>query len=141
MPTLLRVAALSAVWVMGGMPGPQPIRVSLPMPVTLHVQEVIASWYSLPGSPTASGALMDPDAMTCAHRELPFGAEVVMECPETGKTIVVTVNDRGPYIPGREFDLSRGAAEALGIIEQGVARLKVRVLGAKGSKANRGRVG
>ena len=65
------------------------------------------------GSKTASGQRFNENAMTCAHRSLPFGTK--LRVSHGGRTIVVTVNDRGPFIRGRVLDLSTGAARALGI--------------------------
>ncbi|ADU50148.1 rare lipoprotein A [Thermaerobacter marianensis DSM 12885] len=87
-----------------------------------------ASWYGEEsGSVTASGERFDPQAMTAAHRTLPFGTR--LEVCYGGRCVVVRVNDRGPYVPGRDLDLSRGAAEALGMTEAGVAPVQVRIVG------------
>ncbi|HEX4299160.1 MAG TPA: septal ring lytic transglycosylase RlpA family protein [Devosia sp.] len=79
-----------------------------------------ASWYSLPGQRTASGERMNPNAMTAAHKTLPLGTVVKVVNQRTGRSIQVTINDRGPYIRGRIIDLSPAAARQLGIIPQGV---------------------
>lgn len=73
-----------------------------------------ASYYGpgFAGNLTASGEVFDPSAMTAAHKTLPFGTQ--LEVCYNGCT-TVTINDRGPYIPGREFDLSAGAAQAIGL--------------------------
>jgi rare lipoprotein A len=65
------------------------------------------------GNRTASGQRFNENAMTCAHRSLPFGTK--LRVSHGGRSIIVTVNDRGPFIRGRVIDLSRGAARALGI--------------------------
>lgn len=78
-----------------------------------------ASWYSLPGSKTASGVPMNPNAMTAAHKSLPFGTEVQVTDQRTGNTITVTINDRGPFVKGRIIDLSRAAASELGFKNRG----------------------
>lgn len=89
-----------------------------------------ASWYGEEsGSVTASGEAFRPGALTAAHRSLPFGTR--LEVCYRGRCVVVRVNDRGPYVKGRDLDLSRGAAEALGMIEAGVAPVRVRVLEGK----------
>lgn len=87
-----------------------------------------ASWYGEEsGAVTASGEPFRPDALTAAHRSLPFGTRLqVCYC---GRCVVVRVNDRGPYVWGRDLDLSRGAAEALGMIGVGVADVQVRIVG------------
>jgi rare lipoprotein A len=81
---------------------------------------VLASWYGseLAGSPTASGEPYDPSGYTAAHKSLPLGTELVVSYG--GSSVQVTVNDRGPYIPGRELDLSQGAAQAIGLDQAGV---------------------
>lgn len=77
-----------------------------------------ASWYAL-HSRTASGERMNPSAMTAAHRSLPFGTKVVVTNKSNGKSVVVRINDRGPFIRGRIIDLSKGAAQRLGFISSG----------------------
>jgi rare lipoprotein A len=67
--------------------------------------------------------------MTAAHRTLPFGTRVLVTHVATGRSVTVTINDRGPFIKGRIIDLSRGAASALGITSAGVARVSVSVIG------------
>jgi rare lipoprotein A len=90
-----------------------------------------ASWYGkrYHGRTTASGAPFDMNAMTAAHKKLPFGTVVRVTDVATGRSVQVTNNDRGPFIPGRIIDLSRGAAVKLGIIDSGVAKVRVEVLG------------
>ena len=90
-----------------------------------------ASWYGkrYHGRTTASGAPFDMNAMTAAHKKLPFGTVVRVTNVATGRSVQVTINDRGPFIPGRIIDLSRGAAVKLGIIDSGVAKVRVEVLG------------
>jgi rare lipoprotein A len=91
------------------------------------VEEGTASYYadSLRGHLTASGARYDPAAFTCAHRTLPFGARLRVTELRQGRSVEVTVNDRGPFVGGRLVDLSRAAAAALGLIERGVAPVRV----------------
>ena len=84
-----------------------------------------ASWYE-DGERTASGEKFKPDDMTAAHRKLPLGTQVQVVQPETGRSVEVRVNDRGPYVRGRVLDLSRGAARALDI--EGVEPVVVRPL-------------
>jgi len=78
-----------------------------------------ASWYSLPGNRTASGDRMNPSAMTAAHKSLPFGTKVRVVDQRTGKSILVTINDRGPFVRGRIIDLSKAAATKLGFRDAG----------------------
>lgn len=77
-----------------------------------------ASWYAL-SSRTASGERMNASAMTAAHRSLPFGTKVTVTNKSNGKSVVVRINDRGPFIRGRILDLSKGAAQRLGFIRSG----------------------
>jgi rare lipoprotein A len=88
----------------------------------------MASFY-WEGQRTATGAWFNPDGMTAAHRTLPFGTKVRVTHLGSGRSVVVRINDRGPYIAGRIIDLSRGAAGVLGMQRQGVARVRVTVLG------------
>lgn len=87
-----------------------------------------ASWYGeeVRGT-TASGAPFDPKAITAAHKTLPFGAFVEVTALDTGRTILVMITDRGPHVPGRIIDLSRGAAELLGLTRQSVSPVRVRL--------------
>jgi len=91
------------------------------------VEVGMASFYadSLRGHRTASGAPYDPAVLTCAHRSAPFGTRLRVTELSRGRSVVVTVNDRGPFVSGRVIDLSRAAAAALGIVERGVARVRV----------------
>ncbi len=77
-----------------------------------------ASWYAL-HSKTASGERMNPSAMTAAHRSLPFGTKIKVTNKNNGKSVVVRINDRGPFIRGRVLDLSKGAARELGFVQSG----------------------
>jgi rare lipoprotein A len=90
-----------------------------------------ASWYSA-GSRTANGERMNASALAAAHRSLPFGTKVRVENLSNGRSVVVRINDRGPFIGGRVIDVTRGAAERLGMVKAGVARVKVTVVGGSG---------
>jgi rare lipoprotein A len=72
---------------------------------------------------------MDPERFTAAHKTYPFGTVVRVDDPETGRSVVVTINDRGPFVEGRIIDLSYASARALGIVQRGVARVRIRVIG------------
>ena len=80
----------------------------------------LASWYGpgFEGLPTASGEPYDPYGYTVAHKTMPLGTELMVSYG--GRSVQVTVNDRGPYVGARELDLSRGAAEAIGLTQAGV---------------------
>jgi rare lipoprotein A len=88
----------------------------------------LASYYGQ-GEVTATGERFDPSGMTAAHRTLPFGTRVRVTRVDTGNSIVVRINDRGPFKPGRVIDLSAGAAENLGITGVGLAQVRLEVLG------------
>lgn len=90
-----------------------------------------ASWYKM-GTRTASGERMDPSALAAAHRSLPFGTRVRVENLSNGESVVVRINDRGPYAGGRVIDLTEGAAERIGMIHSGTAPVKLTVLDGKG---------
>ena len=83
-----------------------------------------ASWYAL-HSRTASGERMNPEELTAAHRSLPFGTKVLVENLSNGRSVVVRINDRGPFIGGRIIDLSKAAAESIGMIDAGTAKVRV----------------
>ena len=87
----------------------------------------LASYYSR-GQKTANGERFKPGDMTAAHRSLPFGTRVRVTRLDTGRSVTVRINDRGPYIPGRNVDLSRAAADKLGIIDRGVTKVKLDLL-------------
>jgi rare lipoprotein A len=93
----------------------------------------VASWYGpgFRGKPTASGERFRPSRRTAAHKTLPFGTVLLVEEPESGRTVRVVVNDRGPFTAGRVLDLSRRAARRLGFIDAGVAKVEYRVVGCK----------
>ena len=86
-----------------------------------------ASWYAL-NSRTASGEMMDPSAMTAAHRSLPFGTKLRVTHKRSGRWTIVRINDRGPFIKGRILDLSKAAADRLGFIRAGHAEICLEVI-------------
>jgi rare lipoprotein A len=92
-----------------------------------------ASWYGkdFHGRRTASGAVYDMYQLTAAHQTLPLGTAVMVTHLNSGKSVMVTVNDRGPFVKGRIIDLSYAAAQALGMVEEGVARVRVEVFDKK----------
>jgi rare lipoprotein A len=83
---------------------------------------------SLHGRKTASGALYDKNELTCAHKSLPFGTKVRVTRLDNQKSVVVKVTDRGPYVDGFIVDLSRKAAEQIGLIKDGITRVKLDVI-------------
>ncbi len=90
----------------------------------------VASFYarSLAGRPTASGERFDPAALTAAHRTLPFGSLVRVTNPRNGRTVVVRINDRGPFSRGRTIDLSPLAAERIGLVAAGHGTVELALL-------------
>jgi rare lipoprotein A (peptidoglycan hydrolase) len=96
-------------------------------------QSGMASYYgNESGSQTASGARFVASAMTAAHRTLPFGTKVRVTNKANGRSVVVTINDRGPFVRGRIIDLSTGAAGVIGMMGAGVAPVTVEVLASNG---------
>ena len=87
----------------------------------------LASFYSH-SSQTASGEKFDARELTAAHRTLPFGTRLRVTNVATGKAVTVRINDRGPFIPGRVVDVSHAAAESLGMVGQGVTKVKLDVV-------------
>ena len=100
-------------------------------------QTGVASYYAdkYQDRRTASGERFDQRKMTAAHRTLPFGTKVRVTNPANGRSVVVRVNDRGPFVKGRVIDLSRAAAERLGIVRAGVVRVKVEPVGSPTRRA------
>ena len=89
-----------------------------------------ASWYGpgFHGRTTANGERYNMYELTAAHRSLPFGTKVRVTNRKNGKSVVVRINDRGPYVGGRVIDLSRGAAQVVSMTEAGIAPVKLDVL-------------
>lgn len=95
-----------------------------------HLGSGTASFYGkrFHGRRTANGESFDMHAMTAAHRTLPFGSLVRVTNPRNGKQVIVRINDRGPFSRGRVIDLSRAAAEELGMISRGHARVEIELV-------------
>jgi rare lipoprotein A len=116
----------------------QPYPPSQPAPETtppavenrLRSQIGIASWYGAPyhNARGANGQIYDQDGMTAAHRTLPLGTVVRVTNLSTHQSVVVTIADRGPFVPGRILDLSRAAAVKIGVWRTGTARVRIDVL-------------
>jgi rare lipoprotein A len=87
----------------------------------------LASFYT-EGTRTANGERFDTHALTAAHPTLPFGTHLRVTNVATGRSVTVRVNDRGPYVPGRIVDVSYSAAESLGMVGRGVAKVKLDVV-------------
>lgn len=90
----------------------------------------LASWYGrrFHGRRTASGEHYDMAAMTAAHKTLPFGSRVRVTNLDNGRSVVVVINDRGPFVKRRVIDVSRAAAKELGFLQDGVTRVRIDVL-------------
>lgn len=90
----------------------------------------VASWYGpgFHGRKTANGERYDQNGMTAAHKSLPFDTRVRVTSIATGKSVIVTINDRGPYRKGRVIDLSAAAAKAIGMYKRGIGKVKIEVL-------------
>ncbi|WP_338426949.1 septal ring lytic transglycosylase RlpA family protein [Sphingopyxis kveilinensis] len=104
-------------------------------PIAELVQETeidggTASYYGneLAGNRTASGERFDPGQLTAAHRTLPFGSKVRVTNMSTGDSVIVRINDRGPFAHGRVIDVSRAAAREIGMHRSGTARVKLALL-------------
>ena len=91
------------------------------------IQIGTASWYGpgFHGHETASGERFNQHALTAAHRTLPLGTEAKVTNLTTGQSVIVKINDRGPYVKGRHLDLSRAAAKQIGLTKKGVAKVKI----------------
>jgi peptidoglycan lytic transglycosylase len=88
--------------------------------IAVRAEDCIASVYAVgdstqPGTETASGIPLDDDAMTAAHKSLPFGSKVKVTNKENGQSVSITITDRGPYVKGRCIDVTKAGARALGI--------------------------
>ena len=98
-----------------------------PIPVVTHRSAVHASWYQH-GAVTASGQKFNPHGLTAAHKTLPFGTKVRVTNPKNGQSVIVVINDRGPFIKGRGIDLSLGAARKIDMVSSGIAVVEIEIL-------------
>jgi len=91
---------------------------------------MVTSYYGkkFHGKTTSNGEIFDMNGLTAAHKELPFGTILKVTNEDNGKTVTVRINDRGPFVAGRDLDLSLGAAKKVGLIAAGVKTLKVEIL-------------
>ncbi|HXU19383.1 MAG TPA: septal ring lytic transglycosylase RlpA family protein [Verrucomicrobiae bacterium] len=111
-------------------PASFPERAPEPTSPVLHTEIGIASWYGAPyhNARAANGEIYDENGMTAAHRTLPMGTVVRVTNLSNSKSVVVTISDRGPFVPGRILDLSRAAALKIGVWRTGTARVRIDVL-------------
>jgi len=101
-----------------------------------HSQNVIATSYGVAsfygpgfhGRKTANGEVFDQNALTAAHKKLPFGTVLNVTDIDSGRSVKVRINDRGPFIRGRDIDVSQGVAKRLGFIKKGVVNVKLEIL-------------
>jgi len=98
---------------------------TLALAAPAHAGSMVSSYY-WQGKKTANGERYNSEGLTAAHKTLPFGTK--LRVTYKGKSVMVRVNDRGPFIKGRQLDLSRGAARQLGMINAGVAAVQVEVM-------------
>jgi rare lipoprotein A len=94
---------------------------------TQMASQGVASFYT-EGTQTANGEKFDTHALTAAHPTLPFGTKLRVTNVATGRSVTVRINDRGPYVPGRIVDVSYSAADALGMVDGGLAKVKLDVV-------------
>lgn len=100
------------------------------IPRAFPLEEGLASWYGgkFQGRVTASGEVFDTSRMTAAHKSLPFGTRVKVVNLDNGKSAVVKVNDRGPFVEGRVIDLSRAAAQQIDMVGTGTAKVSIEIV-------------
>lgn len=98
--------------------------------MTIVKETGIASWYesAIDGALTANGERFNPEALTGAHKSLPFGTIVSVHNLANGKTVEVRINDRGPYVEGRIIDLTPAAAQAIDMLESGITPVELEII-------------
>ena len=98
--------------------------------LTLYKNDVTASYYAekFHGKRTSNGEIFNMNDLTCAHKSLPFNTILKVTNLSNGKSVQVRVNDRGPFVAGREIDLSKAAAKKLGMINSGTAKVKIQIV-------------
>ncbi|MCL2122902.1 MAG: septal ring lytic transglycosylase RlpA family protein, partial [Desulfovibrionaceae bacterium] len=122
-------------WRTGGVPGSKPYTIHGKTYYPLHsargfVEEGMASWYGpgFHGKRTANGETYDMHAMTAAHKILPLGTIVRVTNKNNGRSLVLRINDRGPFVDDRVIDLSRAAADKLDVVGKGTAPVRITAL-------------
>ncbi|MDC7221971.1 MAG: septal ring lytic transglycosylase RlpA family protein [Spirochaetales bacterium] len=100
------------------------------LPLFSYEEEGIASWYgpNFQGKKTANGEIFDTEELTAAHKTLPFDTMVEVTNLSNGKSVILRINDRGPYVGDRLIDLSRKGAEAIGMLDSGTAPVQISTL-------------
>jgi rare lipoprotein A len=127
---LVALAALLLLAACAGPPEGGPGSRAAPAGIGAYEAVGVASWYGgrFHGRQTASGETYDMYALTAAHRSLPFGTRVRVTNLDNGRSVVLRINDRGPFVKRRIIDVSRRAAEDLGFIRDGLTRVRVEVI-------------
>jgi rare lipoprotein A (peptidoglycan hydrolase) len=149
---ILLAAAFIVGIVFGGLRldlSPSNVPIPVPRPAEAAVDLVVyreigaASWYGpgFHGRETASGEVFDQRGLTAAHRRLPLGTRVTVTNLENGRSVTVAINDRGPYARGRMIDLSKAAAGKLGMVEDGIVRVRIEATRQQMAAADSGRGG
>ena len=122
-------------------PSPNPPPIVQEKPAVIEPNKLIASFYGtgdgFQGKRTANGEIFDTNLLTAAHRTYPFGTRLRVTNPANGKSVVVRINDRGPYRAGRALDLSTKAARELEIEKAGISPVEVELLLAEDPTSNR----
>jgi len=139
---LMSLLLLASCATQQAQPAPAPVVAPSPPPtppprISAQPSKTVRASYQgaqAAGRPTASGEPYDPDELTAASKIYPIGSILLVTNPANGKSVKVRINDRGPHVRGRSLDLSKRAAEELGITDQGVARLKVKRIDSKPAK-------
>ena len=124
------LAGLTIAALLLSLPAPGSLRPSHDDEVPAWMQSGRVSWYGpgFHGRRTANGEIFDTNELTMAHRSLAFGSRVRVTNLDNGRSIVVRVNDRGPYVRGRIADLSHAAASQLGFVEDGVIHARIELI-------------
>jgi rare lipoprotein A len=131
MTRALGAAAAVLLFLVAGCAHKKKARAPLPVPVPVGSSEVgLASWYGHPyhGRASASGEIYDMEKLTAAHRTLPFGTWVRVSNLDNRKVVDVRINDRGPFVASRVIDLSHAAAQQIGIIGPGTAKVRLTII-------------
>lgn len=126
----LPLCLISACWVRAAAAESHHVEILRPVDPALPTQIGLASWYGNEhaGRPMANGEIFDPNLLTAAHRALPLGTRLRVTLLTTGRSVIATVTDRGPYIRHRFIDLSWRAAQELGMTKTGLARVRIEIL-------------
>ena len=122
--------AIVALWLLAACATPPEGALDTPGSVGAYDVVGMASWYGkrFHGRQTASGDVFDMNALTAAHPSLPFGTRVRVTNLDNGRSVIVKINDRGPFVKRRIIDVSRRAAEELGFVRDGITQVRVEVI-------------